>query len=203
MMTGTLRSAGARAETVPLQRLDAPVTDSPPEEPHRAGSPAPSVQASPAPVTMPPLPIVQRQAVPHEQHTQAAPTPSGQRPGVSFAAMFAGAGTDGSGGGGAGADGFTTVQLQAADGAPAAQLPSVPTPTDGADAELDLQRAVSPQAGPAAGSGPSAAPAPGAAPAGADLDEMARRLFEPLSARLRAELWLDRERAGLVGDARP
>jgi hypothetical protein len=31
---------------------------------------------------------------------------------------------------------------------------------------------------------------------------MARRLFEPLSARLRAELWLDRERAGLVTDAR-
>ena len=40
-------------------------------------------------------------------------------------------------------------------------------------------------------------------PAAADLDELARRLFEPLSARLRAELWLDRERAGLVTDVRP
>ena len=48
----------------------------------------------------------------------------------------------------------------------------------------------------------SAAPAP--APAGTpptDLDEMARRLYEPLSARLRAELWLDRERAGVMSDA--
>jgi hypothetical protein len=35
-----------------------------------------------------------------------------------------------------------------------------------------------------------------------DLDEMARRLFEPLCARLKAELWLDRERAGLISDAR-
>jgi hypothetical protein len=48
-----------------------------------------------------------------------------------------------------------------------------------------------------------AAGAPGAAAAGADLDEMARRLFEPLSARLRTELWLDRERAGWMTDARP
>ena len=39
----------------------------------------------------------------------------------------------------------------------------------------------------------------GAAPT--DLDEMARRLYEPLSARLRAELWLDRERAGVMSDA--
>jgi len=35
-----------------------------------------------------------------------------------------------------------------------------------------------------------------AAGAGADLDELARRLYDPLSARLRAELWLDRERTG-------
>lgn len=38
-------------------------------------------------------------------------------------------------------------------------------------------------------------PASGASPA--DIDELARRLFDPLSARLRSELWLDRERAGL------
>jgi hypothetical protein len=29
---------------------------------------------------------------------------------------------------------------------------------------------------------------------------MARRLYEPLSARLRAEFWLDRERAGVMSD---
>jgi hypothetical protein len=32
--------------------------------------------------------------------------------------------------------------------------------------------------------------------AAANLDELARRLYEPLAARLRAELWLDRERTG-------
>jgi len=51
---------------------------------------------------------------------------------------------------------------------------------------------------------PPAAAAPPSVPVGssaADLEEMARRLYEPLSARLRAELWLDRERAGLMTDA--
>ncbi|MGB4892054.1 MAG: hypothetical protein WBP09_10340, partial [Propionicimonas sp.] len=56
---------------------------------------------------------------------------------------------------------------------------------------------------------PAAAPVPGGpGPAGgegaggtaANLDEMARRLYEPLAARLREELWLDRERAGLMSD---
>jgi len=48
-----------------------------------------------------------------------------------------------------------------------------------------------------------------AGPAGAgaealptNLDELARRLFDPLSARLKSELWLDRERAGMVTDLR-
>jgi hypothetical protein len=33
-------------------------------------------------------------------------------------------------------------------------------------------------------------------------DEMVRKLFEPLAARLKAELRLDRERAGFVTDLR-
>ncbi len=33
-----------------------------------------------------------------------------------------------------------------------------------------------------------------------DLEELARQLYEPLSARLRTELWLDRERSGLLTD---
>ena len=41
-----------------------------------------------------------------------------------------------------------------------------------------------------------AAPAPAAGPS--DLEELARQLYEPLAARLRAELWLDHERAGLI-----
>jgi hypothetical protein len=48
------------------------------------------------------------------------------------------------------------------------------------------------------------APAAGHAPAPASppLDELARQLFGPLSARLKAELRLDRERAGLLTDLR-
>jgi hypothetical protein len=65
--------------------------------------------------------------------------------------------------------------------------------TGGADATP----APSPAAGPASGSPPVPA-----GPPFFDLDELARRLFDPLSARLRAELRLDRERAGVVTDLR-
>jgi hypothetical protein len=34
------------------------------------------------------------------------------------------------------------------------------------------------------------------------MDELVRRLFDPLAARLKAELRLDRERAGLITDLR-
>jgi hypothetical protein len=57
----------------------------------------------------------------------------------------------------------------------------------------------------AAPAGAAAATAAGAAPgltASPDLDELARRLFDPLTARLRAELRLDRERAGVTTDLR-
>ena len=55
-------------------------------------------------------------------------------------------------------------------------------------------------AGATAGSQPGAAAATGAA--GPPLDELARQLFGPLAARLKAELRLDRERAGLLTDLR-
>ena len=72
--------------------------------------------------------------------------------------------------------GFTSVQLQSADTAPAPSEPAAAAPT--------------------------ATPPPAAAATPpTDLDEMARRLYEPLSARLRAELWLDRERSGVMSDA--
>ncbi len=81
-------------------------------------------------------------------------------------------------------DGFTSVQLQPASesGAPAAE-----------------------PAGDAASSAAPATPSSGAPPPAAgtkptELDELARRLYEPLTARLRAELWLDRERAGVMTD---
>jgi hypothetical protein len=61
---------------------------------------------------------------------------------------------------------------------------------------------------------PSPEPAPTAAPAATtisasaaagpapsqDVDELVNRLYDPLAARLRAELWLDRERAGVLMD---
>jgi hypothetical protein len=97
--------------------------------------------------------------------------------------MFGGADPD------PGEAGFTSVQLDAAGGP--ATTAATPAPVAlGADETVQSMPAT------------VSAPAP-AAPAGTDLDEMARRLFEPLSARLRAELWLDRERAGLMTDLRP
>ncbi len=46
-------------------------------------------------------------------------------------------------------------------------------------------------------------PGPGAGQsAQPSTDELVRRLFDPLAARLKAELRLDRERAGLITDLR-
>ncbi len=125
-------------------------------------------------------------AAPMVVSRQAAGTlpPGAARSGgaVSFASMFGSAGAMPPAEAGATADdGFTSVQREPADAAPTASEP----------------------AGEPAASAPisSAAPPPaGAAPAPTDLDEMARRLYEPLSARLRAEFWLDRERAGVMSD---
>lgn len=59
---------------------------------------------------------------------------------------------------------------------------------------------------PADAAAPAAAPTPDAAaatPTAEQLEEMARRLYEPMASRIRAELWQDRERAGLLTDLRP
>ena len=51
---------------------------------------------------------------------------------------------------------------------------------------------------------PSPTPdAPAAPPTAEQLEDMARRLYEPMASRIRAELWQDRERAGLLTDLRP
>jgi hypothetical protein len=60
---------------------------------------------------------------------------------------------------------------------------------------------------PAAPAAPAAEGTPegggsGGPPSGAALDELVRRLYDPLSARLKDELRLDRERAGLITDLR-
>jgi len=87
--------------------------------------------------------------------------------------------------------GAATIQRAAEDPAPS-------------PAETEVQREPAPTSSPS--TTPSAPPAGAAgatAPSGAELDEMARRLYEPLTARLRAELWQDRERSGLLTDLRP
>ncbi len=50
--------------------------------------------------------------------------------------------------------------------------------------------------------GPTAVTAPALAGAAPNIEALARRLYDPLAARLKAELRLDRERAGLVTDLR-
>jgi hypothetical protein len=108
-----------------------------------------------------------------------APNESGNGGEMSFASIFGAA--DGGESASTAEEGFTTVQLLSADESSASSLePASDT-----------------------SSAPPAVPAPPPPPAGtpsADLDEMARRLYEPLSARLKAELWLDRERAGVMSD---
>ena len=70
----------------------------------------------------------------------------------------------------------------------------VPAPSDGG-----LPMASTPTSVPSATSVPAPS-APG--PVSPPLDELARQLFGPLTARLKAELRLDRERAGLLTDLR-
>jgi hypothetical protein len=57
-----------------------------------------------------------------------------------------------------------------------------------------------PQA-PGTPSGPAPSGPAAASPAGGgDVEELVNKLYDPLAARLRAELWLDRERAGVLMD---
>ena len=65
---------------------------------------------------------------------------------------------------------------------------SAPSPTESA-----------PSPAPAPTVTATAGPSPTLQPAG-DVEELVNRLYDPLAARLRAELWLDRERAGVLMD---
>jgi hypothetical protein len=114
----------------------------------------------------------------------ATSSQSGSGRAMSFTSMFSSPADEAAAGSPA-ETGFTSVQLQSAsESSPPASEPATDT-----SAAPPVTTPVPP---PAAGGG-------GAAPS-ADLDEMARRLYEPLTARLRAELWLDRERAGVTSD---
>jgi hypothetical protein len=112
----------------------------------------------------------------------ATSSQSGSGRAMSFTSMFSSA-ADETEAGSPAETGFTSVQLQSAsESSPPASEPATDT-----SAAPPVTTPVPP---PTAGGG---------APS-ADLDEMARRLYEPLTARLRAELWLDRERAGVTSD---
>lgn len=72
-------------------------------------------------------------------------------------------------------------------------------------AEPTIQRAADGQAPSEAPSVPVSPPtsmtvAPSTTPPATDVDELVNRLYDPLAARLRAELWQDRERAGVLMD---
>ncbi|HEY5978607.1 MAG TPA: hypothetical protein VIT41_03140 [Microlunatus sp.] len=153
----------------------------------RFGEPAPSLVSPAWSSSEPPPPMIQRRFDVPTPSTSVTPPTSAEPPSlavsgrsVGLAEMFAMAAAQSSAG-----DATvqrspeTEVQLTSLDSAPAESAPSA---------------------------GTSAAPPPAAAaqpPSGAELEEMARRLYEPLSARLRAELWQDRERSGLLTDLRP
>ena len=73
--------------------------------------------------------------------------------------------------------------------------------------QREPEAAPPPETAPAAAQAPStpSGPAPSgpaaASPAGGgDVEELVNKLYDPLAARLRAELWLDRERAGVLMD---
>ena len=165
----------------------------------RLSAPSPAAVPTRPTTALPPLPIVQRHLA---SAAGSMSTPARRLAGeMSFASMFTETdeATDGSG--------FTTVEFGVGAAGPAAAPPppTVQRQADAAPPAAEPDETAAPAAGtpaPAAVAPASGAPASGAS-AGADVDELARRLFEPLSARLRAELWLDRERAGLVTDVRP
>jgi hypothetical protein len=83
-----------------------------------------------------------------------------------------------------------------ADEAPDVQRAEETPPAEAPEAALPQApaQATAPPPQTAAQAPAQAAPSPGAP--GQNLDDLARRLYEPLAARLRAELWLDRERSG-------
>jgi hypothetical protein len=82
------------------------------------------------------------------------------------------------------------------ESAPAVQRESPPAP------DAPVAPAVTAPAAATIATTAGAAPAVGGAAGSTNLDELATQLYEPLVARLKAELWLDRERAGALIDPR-
>lgn len=173
---GTTRVASPIAHV--QRRVAAPSSPDNPPEPIVRSPRAPSSLTPTA--AQPPLVVARQVAAPRSPER-------GPRPGegMSFASMFSAAGL---GGADVDADPGTApigVQRQTEDS-------GATTTAAGSSVSTDVASEPAPA--------PAAAPPPAAGSA-VNMDEMARRLYEPLAARLREELWLDRERAGLIGDA--
>jgi hypothetical protein len=77
-------------------------------------------------------------------------------------------------------------------------LPSIQRATDGPAPAAETAAPVT--AAPAVTSVSAGSGSGGPAAAGTDVDELVNRVYDALAARLRAELWLDRERAGTLMD---
>lgn len=82
---------------------------------------------------------------------------------------------------------------------PGMSSPGIPLPFPATASAATTASGTTAAATTAAATTNSAAPAVASA-SSQDLDDLARRLYEPLSARIRAELWLDRERSGRLTD---
>ena len=158
-----------------------PATLFPSRGPTHAGSrPAPATEdlreASPSPI----LPQAQRLELPAPSTPAAPPTPAWADPAA--AAVASGLAT------------------RAPDGSVVFTAP----PEDPADTGT-VQRQGDAPAPPAAAAAPAAPPAAGAAPTGAaqtndQVDELAKRVYDTIRQRLKAELRLDRERSGRLTD---
>jgi hypothetical protein len=93
------------------------------------------------------------------------------------------------------------MRLAVHDEHSATQTTTLDAPTAQRAIESEADPVPSVQSVPEHSSPERGSPAPAAAAAAnapADVDELVGRLYEPLAARLRAELWLDRERAGAL-----
>ena len=183
---------GADHQPVPIRWHDPAPPPAPGTGP--AGPPASRAGAFGGATARGPLPVVLRSADPG--------TPSAARggtiPGLAAASPPDGAGESGHPGSAA-----PVPVVQATPGGP--EVPDVTTHGSETAPVPVVQMAGPAEPGPAtSGAGAAAAPANPAAggAAGASTDELVRRLFDPLAARLKAELRLDRERAGLITDLR-
>lgn len=151
-----------------------------------------STSTSPSPTAHPDgLPLVQRRDAPARSTAGSAPLAppaEADRPAMAVSSRSVGL-----------AEMFALAAAQSTDGVTVQRSAEAEVQPTSLDSGPDAPSASSATSSAA----PAGPPAPAPPLSGAELEEMARRLYEPLSARLRTELWQDRERSGLLTDLRP